>query len=167
MATSSLPLGQITTDILNLDEQVLYRDRKPYLHISKGNAQALLEQKNDSAVFPLQEKLNAVWDVVFDLPFYRDLPMDEWTSRNLFPILFADKEKWMSQLTEGTEGNKMMREFLSRMEYFAESIRNFREQITGMLDFYFEKLPRRNSMAYAEAYASYFTGHEGCRTPFL
>lgn len=117
---------------------------------------ALFIHKNDGAVLPVQEKLNAVWDVVFGLPFYRDLPMDKHTSRNLFPRLLADQEKWEETFEDGSEGNKMFREFLSRMEYFAESIRNFRGQIAGMLEFYFEKLKRRNSTAYAEAYARYF-----------
>lgn len=50
----------------------------------------------------------------------------------------------------------MLLEFISQLEYFPESIRNFRGQISGMLDFYFEKLTRRSSAAYAEAYARYF-----------
>lgn len=49
----------------------------------------------------------------------------------------------------------MFMEFLDKMEYFAESIRNFKGQIAGMLELYFEKLTRRNSEAYSEAYARY------------
>jgi len=109
----------------------------------------------------VQEKLNAVWDVVFSLPLYRDLPMDERTSRNLFPMLLSDNKKWNEAFTEGTEGNKMMYEFISRLEYLPESLRNFIGQVSGMLEFYFEKLPRRNSAAYAEACARYFRDMSG------
>ena len=40
-------------------------------------ALTLLEEKTDSAADLAQEKLNAVWDIVFSLPVYRDLKMDE------------------------------------------------------------------------------------------
>ena len=51
----------------------------------------------------------------------------------------------------------MFEDLLSGLEYFSESLRNFRGQIQGMLDLYFEPLSRRSSEAYAEAYAAYFT----------
>jgi hypothetical protein len=151
----TLPLGQTTTDILNLDGQVLTEIEKR-ISVFQVEIRELLEQKNNSAVFPAQEKLNAVWDVVFTLPFYRDLPMDERSSRNLFPMLLSDKKKWNEVFTEGTEGNRMMREFVSRLEYFPESLRNFIGQVSGMLELYFEQLTRRNSAAYAAAYSKYF-----------
>lgn len=152
---TSHPLGQITTDILNLDEQDL-TEIESRIDTFLKDMRVLFEQKNDSAVFSVQEKLNAVWDVVFNLPLFCDLPMDKHTSRNLFSMMLADKDKWQEVFTEGAEGNKMIHEFVSRLAYFSESLRNFRGQITGMLDFYFEKLTRRNSIAYAEAYAKYF-----------
>ncbi len=51
----------------------------------------------------------------------------------------------------------MFEDFLSGLEYFSESLRNFREQVQGMLELYFEPLSRRNTDAYAQAYAAYFT----------
>lgn len=151
----SYPLGQITTDILNLDEQIL-RDTETLIVIFLSDVRIFLEQKEDSAVLPMQEKLNAVWDNIFDLPFYRDLPMDEQTARNLFPMLLSDNEKRNEALTEGTEGNKMLHEFISRLAYFPESLRNFRGQVSGMLDLYFEQLKHRSSATYAAAYSRYF-----------
>jgi hypothetical protein len=151
----SYPLGQITTDILNLDEQVL-QDTENRIAVFLSEARFFLEQQKDSAVFPMQEKQNTVWDVVFTLPFYRELPMDEHAARNLFLMLLSDREKWHETLTEGTEGNKMMCEFISRPEYFPESLRNFRGQVSGMLDLYFEQLLRRSGAAYAAAYSRYF-----------
>lgn len=152
---ASHPLGQITTDVLNLNEQIL-QDAENLISVFLIEAHSFLEQKKDSVVFPLQEKLNAVWDVVFTLPFYRELPMDEQTSRNLFPMLLSDNEKRNEALTEGTEGNKMLHEFISRLEYFPESLRNFRGQVSGMLDLYFGQLTHRSSATYAAAYSRYF-----------
>lgn len=140
---------------MNLDGQVL-TEIENRICAFQAEIRELLEQKNNGAVFPVQEKLNAVWDVVFTLPLYRDLPMDERTSRSLFPMLLSDNKKWNEAFTEGTEGNKMMREFVSRLEYFPESLRNFTGQVSGMLELYFEQLTCRNSAAYAEACAKYF-----------
>jgi hypothetical protein len=150
----SFPLGQITTDFLNMDEQILAEIDKRVREFTIG-MRALFINKNNDAVIPLQEKLNAVWDVIFTLPFYRNLPLDIRSSRNLLPMLLTDKRKWAEVFQDNSDGNKMFMEFLDKLEYFAESIRNFRDQITGMLELYFENLTRRNSEAYAQAYSKY------------
>lgn len=155
IGSTSRPLGQITTDILNFAEDhitEIEKRIKAFLTEMRG----LQEQKKDSTVFTVQEKLNAVWDVIFNLPLYCNLPMDDWTSRNLFPMLLADEDKWEELFRDGSDGNQMLREFLSRLEHFAASLRNFKGQIAGMLDLYFEDLKRRNAASYAEAYKRYF-----------
>ncbi|MDT3698098.1 MAG: DUF6076 domain-containing protein [Thermincola sp.] len=152
---ASFPLGQITTDFLNMDEQILAEIDKRVREFTTG-MRALFKHKNNDAVIPLQEKLNAVWDVIFTLPFFRDLPFDKRSSLNLLPMLLADKQKWAEVFQDNSQGNKMFIEFLDKMEYFAESIRNFRGQTAGMLELYFENLTRRNSEAYAQAYSKYY-----------
>ena len=117
----------------------------------------LLQEKTDSAARSTQERLNAVWDLIFDLPVYRSLHLDTATARNLFPALLSDQTKWTETLDVDSEGHRMFEDFLSGLEYFSESLRNFRGQIQGMLELYFEPLSRRGSEAYAEAYATYFT----------
>ncbi|MCK9341725.1 MAG: DUF6076 domain-containing protein [Synergistaceae bacterium] len=151
----SFPLGQITTDFLNTDEQDISEIDKRVREFTT-EMRALFNHKNIDTVIPLQEKLNAVWDVIFTLPFYCDLPLDTHSSRNLLPMLFADKQKWTEVFQYNSEGNKMFMEFLDKLEYFAESIRNFKGQIAGMLDLYFENLTGRNSGAYAQAYSNYY-----------
>ena len=150
------PLGQLTTDVLNLNGEVLTEiDRRVNHFISV--VWTLLQEKTDSAARSAQERLNAVWDLVFDLPVYRSLRLDTETARNLFPALLSDQAKWLEVLDVDSEGHRMFEEFLSGLEYFAESLRNFRGQLNGILEFYFEPLARRNAEAYAEAYATYFT----------
>jgi len=152
---ASFPLGQITTDFLNMDEQILTEIDKRVREFTTG-MRALFINKNNDAVIKLQKKLNAVWDVIFTLPFYRDLPLDIHSSHNLLPMLLADKQKWAEVFQDNSEGNKMFMEFLDKLEYFAEGIRNFKGQIAGMLELYFENLTRRNSEAYAQAYSNYY-----------
>ena len=150
------PLGQLTTDILNLDSEVLMEiDQR--VNDFMSTVWMLLQEKTDSAACSAQERLNAVWDLVFELPVYRSLRLDVETAQNLFPILLSDRAKWAETLDVDSEGHRMFENFLSGLEYFAESLRNFRGQLEGMLELYFELLTRRSSEAYAEAYAIYFT----------
>jgi len=113
------------------------------------------KNKTDSAAGPTQERLNAAWDLIFELPVYRNLHLDMETSRNLFPALLSAPCKWAEILDVSSEGHRMFEDFLSGLEYFSESLRNFRRQVQGMLELYFEPLSRRNAEAYAEAYAAY------------
>ena len=153
---AAFPLGQFTTDVLNLDGEILTEiDR--LIDDFMSAVWTLLQEKTDSAARSAQERLNAVWDLIFDLPVYRSLHLDTETARNLLPALLSDSAKWSETLDVDSEGHRMFEDFLSGLEYFAESLRNFRGQLDGMLELYFEPLSRRNAEAYAGAYAIYFT----------
>ena len=70
------PIGQCVVDVMNLDESVLdeiEQRAKAFVPAARN----LLTEKTDSAVALAQEKLNAVWNIIFSLPVYRDLKMDE------------------------------------------------------------------------------------------
>ena len=87
------PIGQCCIDVVNLEEAVLSEiDQRVNRFIPA--ALTLLEEKTDSAATLAQEKLNAVWDMVFSLPVYRDLKMDEECNYHTFQRLMADEEKW-------------------------------------------------------------------------
>lgn len=148
-------LGQISVEILALEDSVLTEiDRRVGAFLSA--VWPFLQEKTDSAAVSAQEKLNAVWDLIFTLPLYRDLAMDTETAYHLLPLMFSDKEKWDEVLDVNSEGHAMFEKFLNGLEYFGESLRTFRGQVAGMLAMYFEPLKRRNSDAYAVAYMHYF-----------
>ena len=46
-------------------------------------------------------------------------------------------------LDVNSEGYAAFQKFLNGLEYFPESLRNFRGQVKGMLEFYFEPIKRR------------------------
>lgn len=152
----SFPLGQCATDILNLDSVVLTElDR--LIGGLTPTVKNLFQEKTDSAARSAQEQLNAVWNLIFSLPVYRNLELDKWSAYNLFPLLFSDKEKLAAALDEHSEAHQMFRRLMDGLEYFPESLRNFRGQVMGMLEFYFEPIKRRGADAYAAAYAQYFS----------
>ena len=109
---AAFPLGQLTTDVLNLDSEVLTEtDQRVDDFISV--MWTLLQEKTDSAARSAQERLNAVWDLVFDLPVYRSLRLDTETAWSLFPDLLSDRTKWSEVLEVDSEGHQMFEDFLS------------------------------------------------------
>ena len=90
---TSYPIGQCCVDIVNMDEEVLDEiDRRVEEFIPA--AQALLSKKTNSAVAFAQKKLNAVWNIIFTMPVYRDLNMALELSYHLLERLYEQKEKW-------------------------------------------------------------------------
>lgn len=148
------PIGQCSVDIMNLDEPILSEiDRRAKICVSK--AIELLTEKTDSAAALAQERLNAVWDIVFTLPVFRDLKMDKEVNYHTFERLMADPEKWAQVQDPNSEGHAIYQGMLVELACFVEHLRNFRGQIGGMAERYFEPLKRRNSGAYADAYADF------------
>ena len=70
-------------------------------------AQALLSKKTNSVVAFAQKKLNAVWDIIFTMPVYRDLNMDLKLSYHLLERLYEQKEKWTQVQDIHSEGHEI------------------------------------------------------------
>ena len=149
------PIGQCCVDIVNLDESVLKEiDQRVWKFIPA--AQALLTEKTDSAAALAQEKLNAVWDIVFFLPVYRDLKMDEACNYHAFQRLMADQEKWVQVQNPASDGYFSYQGMLTGLACFTDDLRRFRQQIMVMTERYFEPLKLRDSGAYADAYSQFY-----------
>ena len=78
---AAFPPGQLTTDVLNVDGEILTEINRR------------VDGFMSAAARSAQERLNAVWELVFDLPVYRSLRLDTETARNLFPTLLSDSDK--------------------------------------------------------------------------
>ena len=61
---AAFPLGQFTTDVLNLDGEILTEIDRRVDDFMSG-AWTLLQEKTDSAARSMQERINAVWDLIF------------------------------------------------------------------------------------------------------
>ena len=129
-------------------------DRKVWEYIPA--AQALLTEKTDSAAALAQEKLNAFQNIVFSLPVYRDLNMDDPCNYQALQRLMADKEKWAQVQDSASEGYAIYQGMLAGLACFTDNLRKFCKQITRMAERYFEPLNRRNSAAYADAYSRFY-----------
>ena len=150
-----VPIGQCCVDIMNLDEQVLHEINRRVREFVPA-AQALLAEKTDSAAASAQEKVNAVWDVVFTLPVYRELKMDVECNYHTLERLLADEEKWAQVQDPASEGHALYQGMIIALADFASELMRLRQQIAIMTEKYFEPLKRRNSGAYAEAYSFFY-----------
>ena len=150
------PIGQCCVDVMNLDELILGEiDRRVRQFIPA--ARKLPTEKTDSAAALAQERLNAVWELIFALPVYRDLKMDEACCFHTFRRLMADREKWAQVRDPASEGYGIYQGMISGLDCFVDGLRKLRKQISVMTEKYFEPLERRNSDAYAEAYARFYS----------
>lgn len=162
---NSFPLGQCSVDILNLDDEIPAElDRRIGRLIPA--VKDMLDKKTDSAARSAQELLNAVWDLIFTLPVYRTLNLNRWSSYNLFPLLLSDRESWEEVQDEHSEAHAMFRKLMDGLEYFPESLRVFRGQVSGFLELYVEPLPRRSVDAYAAAFTRYYGDMKAVEGPF-
>lgn len=66
MDGTTFPLGQLRTGVLNLDSEILTEINQRIEDFMTA-VWTLLQEKTDSAANSAQERLNAVWDLVFDL----------------------------------------------------------------------------------------------------
>ncbi len=148
------PIGQCCVDILNLDVALfdeINRRVKEFVPASQN----LLTEKTDSAAALAQERLNAVWELIFALPVYRDLKMDEPCNFHMFQRLMEDEEKWAQVQDPTSEGYARYQGMMVELICFSERLRGLQQLIAIMTEKCLEPLTRRNSGAYAEAY-SYF-----------
>ena len=148
------PIGQCCMDILNLDEAVFGEIARRVRELVPA-ARDLLTEKTDSATALAQERLNAVWELIFALPVYRNLKMDEPCNYHTFQRLMADKEKWAQVQDPASTGYAKYQGMLMELISFAERLRGLRQLIDMMVDKCLEPLKHRNRSAYAEVY-SYF-----------
>ena len=88
-------IKQCYVGILNLDESLFDEIGQRVIDFIPA-ARNLLIEKTDSAAALAQERLNAVWELIFALPVYQDLKMDEPCNYHIFQRFIADEEKWTS-----------------------------------------------------------------------
>ena len=148
-------LGEITTGFLNLPNE-FFKSLQSKTDEFAPVAREMFASKNEKAAPAVQEKLNAVFDLLIDLPPYRDIGIDIFTSYHMLPLLIEQPEKWSEVITQGTEAAQGMEHFISTIENLAHSIFAFTSQADTMLEQYFEPLKRRNADAYGFAFATYY-----------
>jgi hypothetical protein len=159
-----LPMGQVSTDVLNLTDDLLLDLRSRANEMLKVMKTELFnpETKKDLALVSVaQEKLNEVLNIVLALPLFEHLNMDVQLTRSLLPrVCTENPEEFRQMLLPETMENAVFESFLKKLVVIPDELHTFRAYIRTMLDFYFERLKRRNAEYYAVAVYDFFSNRE-------
>jgi hypothetical protein len=148
-----LPLGQVSADVLNLSDDTLINLRDKNLAFAATVEKQLWNvsiRKDAALAAAVQDKINSAFDVISTLPLYRHLDLDKKLARNLLPLMLKKRPDEFIRLCdpksmEASVFAGLIRTYLS----VADEAVAFRTYISAMLDFYFERLKKRNSEHYA------------------
>ena len=108
-------LGEIATEFLNLPSD-FFKSLQGRADEFVLAVREMVASKNEKASPAVQEKLNEVFDLLIELPPYRDIGIDIFTSYHMLPLLVEQKEKWEEVITPGTEAAQGMEHFISAIE---------------------------------------------------
>lgn len=148
-----LPLGQVSTDVLNLDS-----DTFAALHEKNNALFTVVEhelfnpdtKKDISLADALQHRLNDVLDIVYEFPLYRSLGIDQAFGKQLFMHTFQNEPELFRQLCDSQSmETAALAGFLMTLKAIVEEGISFRRYVTVLLDFYYDRLNRRNTEHYA------------------
>lgn len=161
---TSLPVGQVSTDVLNLsDEQLLSLRHKANETLKVFHTQLYNpEIKKDLAlVTVIQDRLNEYLNLVLALPLFRYLDVDIKLTRNILTEIFeAAPDNFLRIMQPGTLEFETFYGFLRKLSTIPDELITFRVYITTMLDFFFERLKKRNEEYYAVGVYDFFSNRE-------
>lgn len=148
-----LPLGQISTDVLNLDSDTFaaLHEKNNALFAAVEHQLFNPETKKDLALADaLQRRLNDVLDIVYELPLYCFLGIDREFGKKLFLHAFQNEPAlWEKLCDPQSMETAALAGLLMALKAIVEEGASFRAYVTVLLDFYYDRLNRRNTEHYA------------------
>ena len=148
-----LPVGQCVTDLLNVEGDALLALREAYVDFAKAFGERLCQadaQADMALVTEMQEKMNIVWDAIFELPPYRYLKLDKESSRQMllaahmhFPAEFS------KMIVPCTDENVVITELLLKLQRIFPDVVSFKTYISVLLECFYERLRTRSAENYA------------------
>ena len=161
----AFPLGQISTDVLNMSQQDIIMISIKGMAFSHHTMTKFLEQQkeiNPAAFSEAEEELNRVLDLIVTMPLYRELAVDWKVSRRALTIL---RDQYLESLepilTPGTPDHQFAIDWINQFGFIGAEISTFRVHIGHMLDAFFDRLPKRGPEAYAHGVCEYFKDPDG------
>ena len=155
-----LPLGQVSADVLNLDEQTLRSLREllnPFVSVVETRLWGPETEKDAALAAEVQGKMNGVLDVIFEMPLYRHLELDKEFAKNLLPLMCEQQPEGFRLLCNPQSMDAaVFSGFINKFIAVYDEALSFRTYIALMLDMCFERLKKRNGEHYAYGVYSFF-----------
>lgn len=148
------PLGHFAAETLEMDRSLLWKLKAAVAEF-KPELGVFLAARTASSAAVAQQKLDAVWAVLAQLPAYKNFAPYSHGSEGLFHSMREHPDRTDDSVTEGTNFHRAMAHWLDRLERLPDAVDSFIRNTFLMLEDYFEDLPARSPTAYAEAYEKY------------
>lgn len=156
---TNIPLGQCSTNILNLSDDALL-DMNNSCNALVGAMQTLFNQsikKNLATVTDIQDKLNKVLELCFNLPPFHYLIDKEFGKSMLVDVFNSQPQGFTAMTDRLTHQGEVLYHFIFKLISIIDETIAFKKYVTVMLDYYFERLNKRNEEHYAVGVYSFFT----------
>ncbi len=156
---NKIPLGQCTTDILNLSDDYLAAMNNSRNELVSA-AQTLFNsniKKDLATVTEIQNKLNKVLDLTIDLPPFHYLIDKKFGHLMLIDIYNNQPNEFQILTNKDSHNGNVLNYFIFKLISIIDETLSFKNYISVMLDLYFEKLKKRNEEHYAVGVYSFFT----------
>ncbi len=148
----TFPLGELTTQILNTDPDVFVRIHNLCATVLPKIRHQLFNDQMAKDYFLLseiQKSVNAVLDELRKLPVYNILQINERNTYHLLPAMWQNQKEFQRAMLHDTPENQMLGQYYERLFAVPDELLVFHRYIFSLLDYYFEKLSRRNAEHYA------------------
>lgn len=153
LSEKSYPLGTFATEYLEMGWE-----RLSVLSVRMNRFQeeftVFLSARDPSCAAVAQQALDAVWDILRELPVYREIDPHE-SAYGLMHYMREHPDEVDDMLTPGTGRNRMMHRWLGRMRDLVPAVDTFTRETELMLMEFFKDLESRRPEDYAEAYWRY------------
>ena len=156
---AKLPLGESTTQILNLsdDKLILMNDCRNALIGAMQNTTNPHIKKDLATVTDFQNKLNKVLDLAIALPPFCYLINKDFGHSMLTDIWNSQPDGFMAMMDRSTHQGEVFHHFIFKLISIIDETISFKKYVSVMLDYYFERLNKRNAEHYAVGVYSFFT----------
>lgn len=154
LAEKHYPLGYFAVEFLEVDRTLL-RKLERLVPIFQEEFTIFLSARDPSSAALAQQALNAVWDVLIQMPVYRHLEQHSGGVRGLLREMKESPELVDEMLMPGTDRSEVLHEWLRRLMTLPESIWDFILSTEKMLMQYFGDLSARKPENYALAFGKY------------
>ena len=160
----SIPLGQISTEVLNYPDEQLLALREKLNTLLQCIQTKLMNpdvQKTFSLVNETQEKLNSVLCDIFSLPLFSFLDMDREKAESMLITAFSQfPDEFQKMVTSGTAEQAIFMEYVFKLVSIPDELHSFKAYTSVLLDFYMERLKLRNPESYAVGVYDFFSNTE-------
>ena len=148
------PLGHFAVEALEMDRSLLWKLKAAVAEF-KPELEVFLAACTASSAAVAQQKLDAVWAILDQIPVYKNLRGSFSGSQGLFHSMREHPDRTDDSVTDGTNFHRALAYWLDRLERLPDAVDDFIGNTSLMLGDYFENLPARSPAAYAEAYEKY------------